>query len=73
MLLWYKRQQSREVLRTVFVCHRVPFLIPQASAMPVGAVRGGGSWCSARLPGFFSPAALKVAWGMGGEEACLIT
>ena len=43
-MLWqYKRQQSREVLRTVFVCHRVPFLIPQAPAMPGGAVSGGGS------------------------------
>lgn len=71
-MLWeYKRQQSREVLRTVFVCHRVPFLIPQAPAMPGGAVCGGGSWCKARLRRFF-PAALKVAWGMGCEEACLI-
>lgn len=52
MLLQYKRQQSREVLRTVFVCHRVPFLIPQAPAMPGGAVCGGGSWCKARLHRF---------------------
>lgn len=53
-MLWeYKRQQSREVLRTVFVCHRVPFLIPQAPAMPGGAVCGGGSWCKARLRRFF--------------------
>lgn len=52
MLLQYKRQQSREVLRTVFVCHRVPFLIPQAPAMPGGAVCGGGSWCTARLRRF---------------------
>lgn len=38
-MLWQnKRQQSREVLRTVFVCCRVPFLIPQAPAMPGGAV-----------------------------------
>lgn len=48
----YKRQQSREVLRTVFVCHRVPFLIPQAPAMPGGAECGGGSWCKARLRRF---------------------
>lgn len=52
MLQQYKRQQSREVLRTVFVCHRVPFLIPQAPAMPGGAVCGGGSWCKARLRRF---------------------
>lgn len=52
MLLQYKRQQSREALRTVFVCHRVPFLIPQAPAMPSGAVCGGGSWCKARLRRF---------------------
>lgn len=52
MLQQYKRQQSREVLRTVFVCHRVPFLIPQAPAMPSGAVCGGGSWCKARLRRF---------------------
>lgn len=52
-MLWhYKRQQSREVLRTVFVCHRVPFLIPKAPAMPGGAVCGGGSWCKARLRRF---------------------
>lgn len=52
-MLWqYKRQQCREVLRTVFVCHRVPFLIPQAPAMPGGAVCGGGSWCKARLRRF---------------------
>lgn len=52
-MLWhYKRQQSREVLRTVFVCHRVPFLIPQAPAMPGGAECGGGSWCKARLRRF---------------------
>lgn len=72
-MLWqYKRQQSREVLRTVFVCHRVPFLIPQAPALPAGAVCGGGKLVQS-TPSSFFPAALKVAWGMGcEEEACLI-
>lgn len=52
-MLWQnKRQQSREVLRTVFVCHRVPFLIPQAPVMPAGAACGGGSRCKARLRRF---------------------
>lgn len=36
-----KRQRRGEVLRTVFVCHRVPFLIPQAPAMPAGAALWG--------------------------------
>lgn len=67
-MLWQnKRQRSREVLRTVFVCHRVPFLIPQAPAMPGGAACGGGGRRKARLPRFF-PAALKVAWGDGLRE-----
>lgn len=53
-MLWQnKRQRSREVLRTVFVCHRVPFLIPQAPAMPGGAACGGGSRRKARLRCFF--------------------
>lgn len=52
MLRQKKRQRSREVLRTVFVCHRVPFLIPQAPAMPAGAARGGGSRRKARLRRF---------------------
>lgn len=71
-MLWQnKRQRSREVLRTVFVCHRVPFLIPQAPAMPGGAACGGGSRRKARLRRFFPPAALKVAWGDGFREGLL--
>lgn len=64
-MLWQsKRQRSREVLRTVFVCHRVPFLIPQAPAMPGGAACGGGGRRTS-TPSSFLPAALKVAWGDG--------
>lgn len=70
MLLQYKRQQSREALRTVFVCHRVPFLIPQAPAMPGGAVCVGEG--AGAKHAFVFPAALKVVWGMGCKEACLI-
>lgn len=64
MLSQYKRQQSREVLRTVFVCHRVPFLIPQAPAMPGGAVCVGEG-AGAKHAFVVFPAALKVAWGDG--------
>lgn len=68
-MLWqYKRQQSREVLRTVFVCHRVPFLIPQAPAMPGGAVCGGGSWCKARLRRRFSCCSEKWRGGWAARK-----
>lgn len=75
-----KRQRSRELLRTVFVCHRVPFLIPQGPAMPGGeAACGGGSRCKARLRRFFIFFPLLLSkwrsWGRGGwgcNEACLI-
>lgn len=67
-MLWqYKRQQSREVLRTVFVCHRVPFLIPQAPAMPGGAECGGGSWCKARLRRFSCCSESGVGDGLRGS------
>lgn len=72
MLLRYKRQQSGEVQRTVFVCHRVPFLIPQAPAMPGGAVCVCGGGAGAQHAFLCFPGALKVAWGMGDKEACLI-
>lgn len=64
MLRQKKRRRRREVLTTVFVCHRVPFLIPQAPAMPGGAASGGGSAAQSTPPSFL-PAALKVAWGDG--------
>lgn len=67
MLLQYKRQQSREALRTVFVCHRVPFLIPQAPAMPGGAVCGGRSWCKARLRRFSCCSESGVGDGLQGS------
>lgn len=71
-MLWQnKRQQSREVLRTVFVCCRVPFLIPQAPAMPGGTVCVGEG-AGAKHAFVVFPAALKVAWGMGCEKVCLI-
>lgn len=67
MLLQYKRQQSREVLRTVFVCHRVPFLIPQAPVMPGGAVCGGGSLCTVRLRRFSCCSESGVGDGLWGS------
>lgn len=79
-MLWQcKRQQSGEVPRTVFVCHRVPFLIPQAPAMPGGAACGGGSWCKARLRRFSLPlsewrwggwAARKPVWFLKSRTPC---
>lgn len=69
MLTQYKRQQSREVLRTVFVCHRVPFLIPQAPAMPGGAVCGGGSWCKARPCRFSCFSESGLGDGLRGSQS----
>lgn len=68
MLRQKKRQRRREVLRTVFVCHRVPFLIPQAPAMPAGAACGGGSRRKARLRPFFPCCSQSGAGGMGSRE-----
>lgn len=76
-MLWQnKRERSREVLRTVFVCHRVPFLIPQAPAMHGGAACGGGSPAQKHaflVFFFFFP--LRSQSGVGGwapEKARLI-
>lgn len=55
------------MLRTVFVCHRVPFLIPQASVMPAGAVCGGGSWCKSRLHWFYCCPGSGVGDGLRGS------
>lgn len=70
MLKQYKRHPSREVLRTVFVCHRVPFLIPQAQQWLAEQCVGEGAGAQHAFMVF--PAALKVRWGKGGEKACLI-
>lgn len=70
------KRQSGEVPRTVFVCHRVPFLIPQAPAMPGGVVCVWGRELVQRTPSSFFPSPgvgrRRRGRGMGCEEACLI-
>ena len=55
------------VARDCFVCHRAPFLIPQAPATP-GAVGWGREPRVQNQPLLFVPAALEMGWGMGGQR-----